>query len=89
MSSLKIDRQKSQQALSRVTDQLYDELRQSTLKHWLEDRKVEKHLDQKVREWAFQAKSNLDQQHPYLYEALLLPLLRLQLLRLRLRLLSP
>lgn len=66
MSSLKIDRQKSQQALSRVTDQLYDELRQSTLKHWLEDRKVEKHLDQKVREWAFQAKSNLDQQHPYL-----------------------
>lgn len=65
MSGIKIDREKSQQALKQVTNQLYDELRQSTLKHCLDDQKLAKHLEHKVREWAFQAKSSLDQQHPY------------------------
>ena len=67
MQSLKIGSiQKTQEALSLVTEQLYDELRQSTLKHWLDDHKVAKNLDEKVNSWAFQAKSNLDQQHPYM-----------------------
>lgn len=52
-------------ALQQVTDQLYHALQQSTLKHWLEDRKVSQHLDEKIRTWAYQAKSNLDEQHPY------------------------
>ena len=68
MSKLKVDRQKSQHVLMQLTDQLYNELHQSTLKHWLSDPKVEKHLEHKVKEWAFQAKSNLDQQHPYIAE---------------------
>lgn len=46
--------------------QLYQELAQSTLKHWLDDHKVAKHLDEKIQHWAFEAKSSLDQQHPYL-----------------------
>ncbi|OTG85895.1 hypothetical protein B9T31_09910 [Acinetobacter sp. ANC 4558] len=68
MSSIIVDRKKSLQALSRLTDQLYAELSQSSLKHWLNDQKVEKHLVHKVKEWAFQAKSNLDEQHPFLDE---------------------
>lgn len=52
--------------LEQSVDQLYGELRQSTLKHWLEDQKFSQHLDEKVRQWACQAKSSLDQAHPYL-----------------------
>ncbi|WP_353143278.1 VWA domain-containing protein [Acinetobacter pragensis] len=57
---------KTQAALTQVTDQLYEELRQSSLKHWLDDEKAAKTLDEKVHAWAYQAKSSLDQQHPYL-----------------------
>lgn len=52
-------------ALTAVTDQLYEELRQSSLKHWLDDEKAAKKLDEKVHAWAYQAKNSLDQQHPY------------------------
>ncbi|NHB58373.1 VWA domain-containing protein [Acinetobacter sp. 194] len=52
--------------LEQATQQLYDELEQSTLRHWLKDHKVAKNLDEKVRQWAFQAKSSLDQQHPFM-----------------------
>ncbi|OTG90325.1 VWA domain-containing protein [Acinetobacter sp. ANC 3813] len=52
-------------ALTAVTDQLYEELRQSSLKHWLDDEKAAKKLDEKVHTWAYQAKNSLDQQHPY------------------------
>ncbi|KGT47284.1 VWA domain-containing protein [Acinetobacter sp. HR7] len=55
----------TQQSLERLTDQLYDELHQSTLKHWLNDHKTAQRLDEKVQEWAYQAKNNLDEQHPY------------------------
>ena len=53
-------------ALEQVTHQLYEELSQSTLKHWLNDPKVAKNLNEKVQAWAYQAKSSLDEQHPYL-----------------------
>lgn len=66
MSQLNAQRQRTQVAVEQLSQQLYDQLSQSTLKHWLQDDKVAKKLDQKVQEWAFQAKSNLDQQHPYL-----------------------
>ena len=65
MSQLKPTRQQTQSALDELSSQLYDELKQSSLKHWLDDHKVAKKLDQKIQEWAFQAKSSLDQQHPY------------------------
>ena len=65
MSQLKPTRQQTQSALDELSLQLYDELKQSSLKHWLDDHKVAKKLDQKIQEWAFQAKSSLDQQHPY------------------------
>ncbi len=68
MSQLKASKQRTQQAIEQLSSQLYDELGQSTLKHWLADDKVARKLDQKIQEWAFQAKSNLDQQHPYLTE---------------------
>lgn len=67
MSQLKPTRQQTQSALDELSSQLYDELKQSSLKHWLDDHKVAKKLDQKIQEWAFQAKSSLDQQHPYLH----------------------
>ena len=57
--------QQTANALTAVTDQLYEELRQSTLKHWLDDEKAAKKIDEKVHAWAYQAKSSLDQQHPY------------------------
>ena len=53
-------------ALSAATEQLMDSLATSSLKHYLTDQKVQQHVEQKVQEWAYQAKSNLDQQHPYL-----------------------
>ncbi|WP_374663082.1 VWA domain-containing protein [Acinetobacter sp.] len=66
MPKLKLQSAKqTQQALTAVTDQLYEELHQSSLKHWLEDEKAAKTLDEKVHAWAYQAKSSLDQQHPY------------------------
>lgn len=52
--------------LHHMTDQLYQELSQSTLKHWLDDHKVAKKIDHKIQAWAYEAKSNLDQQHPFL-----------------------
>lgn len=52
-------------ALQQMTAQLYQELQQSTLKHSLEDSKVSQHVDEKIRHWAYQAKSNLEGQHPY------------------------
>lgn len=52
--------------LQKLTDQLYQELSQSTLKHWLDDHKVAKKIDHKIQTWAFEAKSNLDQQHPFI-----------------------
>ena len=55
-------------SIQRLTDQLYNELGQSSFKHWLDDRKVAKNLDERVHEWAYQAKNNLDTQHPYLAE---------------------
>ena len=55
-------------SIQRLTDQLYGELGQSSYKHWLDDRKVAQKLDERVHEWAYQAKNNLDMQHPYLAE---------------------
>ncbi|NWK74589.1 VWA domain-containing protein [Acinetobacter sp. SwsAc6] len=55
-------------SIQRLTDQLYGELGQSSVKHWLDDRKVAQKLDERVHEWAYQAKNNLDTQHPYLAE---------------------
>lgn len=52
-------------ALTTATEYLWENLAQSSLKHYLSDQKVVKHVEQKVQEWAYQAKSNLDQQHPY------------------------
>ena len=52
-------------ALTTATEYLWENLAQSSLKHYLTDQKVVKHVEQKVQEWAYQAKSNLDQQHPY------------------------
>lgn len=52
-------------ALTAATEQLWDSLAQSSLKHYLSDQKVMQHVEQKVQQWAYQAKSNLDQQHPY------------------------
>ncbi|MEN8391921.1 VWA domain-containing protein [Acinetobacter indicus] len=57
--------QRQHTALEQLTGQLYQELADSSLKHWLDDQKVSQHLDDKVRAWAYQAKSSLDQQHPY------------------------
>lgn len=53
-------------ALTATTEQLMQNLADSSLKHYLNDHKVQQHVEQKVQEWAYQAKSNLDQQHPYL-----------------------
>ena len=53
-------------ALTAATDQLMQSLAASSLKHYLNDQKVQQHVEQKVQQWAYQAKSNLDQQHPYL-----------------------
>lgn len=52
--------------LKQFSDQLYQELSQSTLKHWLHDHKVAKKIDDKIQTWAYEAKSNLDLQHPFL-----------------------
>ena len=41
--------QQTANALTAVTDQLYEELRQSTLKHWLDDEKAAKKIDEKVQ----------------------------------------
>lgn len=57
--------QRQHTALEQLTGQLYQELADSSLKHWLDDQKVSQHLDDKVRAWAYQAKSSLDRQHPY------------------------
>lgn len=53
-------------ALTAATEQLMQSLQTSSLKHYLNDQKVQQHVEQRVQEWAYQAKSNLDQQHPYL-----------------------
>ncbi len=52
-------------AIQETVEQLYQEISQSSLKHWINDPKFAKKLDEKIREWAYQAKSNLDQLHPY------------------------
>lgn len=57
---------KSTYHLKQFSQQLYRDLSESTLKHWLKDHKVAQKLDQKIQTWAFEAKSNLDQQHPFL-----------------------
>lgn len=56
----------SNRHLKQMTEQLYQELSQSTLKHWLDEHKVAKKIDQRIQAWAFEAKSNLDQVHPFL-----------------------
>lgn len=53
-------------AIEQMSAQLYGELAQSTLKHWLKDYKVANNINEKIQSWALQAKTNLDQQHPYL-----------------------
>lgn len=59
-------REQTAQALGQFKSQLYTEIQRSSLKHWLDDPKVAKNLDEKVHAWAYEAKNNLDQVHPYL-----------------------
>ncbi|RKG29314.1 VWA domain-containing protein [Acinetobacter tianfuensis] len=66
MSKLKSAASKQTYAsIAHLTEQLYSDLRQSSLKHWLGEHKVAQRLDERVQEWAYQAKNNLDTQHPY------------------------
>ena len=66
MSKLNVSSTKQTYAsIAHLTDQLYSDLRESRLKHWLDEHKVAQRLDDRVQEWAYQAKNNLDTQHPY------------------------
>ena len=54
------------QMLSSATEHLLNSLYTSHLQHHLHDSKLRQRVEQKVQEWAYEAQSNLDQQHPFL-----------------------